>query len=481
MLNKPVVIGVSCLQQKESFDKLDESLVLMEKAALAAISDSTNTEIKNFIDEIQIPKGYWRYRDPGKWIATKNAFKKDIKTYITKIGVLQQNLINAACIRIIDGEINASLILGGESRYKKLIAKIENKKFIETELNENPDFYIKANDDLQLDIEENELGNMAVGYYSIMESSMRSKSKFDDHHNKIAKVYSNFSKIASKNPLAWSDKEYSIKDILYKNNKNPPQAFPYNKFHCTSWNVNQAAAIIICSEKIANLLNIPKDKRVYPIASSENNHMISTLQRPSLSDSAGMNLAAQFILEICKKNNLTPSLYDLYSCFPIAVQMFAKSLKLENLENTSITGGMSFAGGPLNSYVLNATAQIIKMIRKNKNTGIVTGVSGMMTKQSYALWSKNPLDEFTYKDVTEDAKKIDYPIEISNSNAGIGKIIGYTVLYLKQIPNKGVIYIEDNHKKRKIITTSDKLIMESMENEEWVGKKVQYIGNSLTI
>ena len=96
MQNKPVVIGVSCLQQKESFDKLDESLVLMEKAALAAISDTTNTEIKNFIDEIRIPKGYWRYRDPGKWIATKNNFKKDIKTYITKIGVLQQNLINAA-------------------------------------------------------------------------------------------------------------------------------------------------------------------------------------------------------------------------------------------------------------------------------------------------------------------------------------------------------------------------------------------------
>ena len=481
MQNKPVVIGVSCLQQKESFDKLDESLVLMEKAALAAISDSANKDIKNFIDEIQIPKGYWKYRDPGKWMASKNNFKKDIKTYITKIGILQQNLINSACARIIDGEINASLILGGESRYKKLRAKIENKEFIETVLNKNPDFYIKAKNDLQLDIEEKELGNMAVGYYSIMESSMRSKAKFDDHHKKIARAYNNFSKIASKNPLGWSDKEYSIIDILYKNKKNPPQAFPYNKFHCTSWNVNQAAAIIICSEKIANSLNIPEYKRVYPIASSENNHMIATLQRPNLSYSAGMNLAAEFILEVCKKNNLIPSLYDLYSCFPVAVQMFAKSLKLKNLENTSITGGMSFAGGPLNSYVLNATAQMIKRIRKNKNAGVVTGVSGMMTKQSYALWSKNPLDRFSFKDVTEDAKKIDCPIEISSSNKGIGEIIGYTVLYLKQVRNKGVIYIEDKDKKRKIITTSDKLVMKSMEKEEWVGRKVQYIGNSLTI
>ena len=293
MQNNPVAIGVSCLQQRESFDKLDESLILMEKAALAAITDSTNKDIKDFIDEIQIPKGYWKYRDPGKWIATKNNFKKDIKTYITKIGVLQQNLINSACKRIIDGEINASLILGGESRYKKLRAKIENKEFKETELNDNPDFYIKAEDDLQLDIEEKELGNMAVGYYSIMESSIRSSSNFNEHHNMIAKTYQDFSKIAFRNPLAWSDIEYSLKEILNKSEKNPPQAFPYNKLHCTSWNVNQAAAIILCSERLANSLNIPFSKRVYPIASSENNHMVATIQRPNLSKSAGMKIGSK--------------------------------------------------------------------------------------------------------------------------------------------------------------------------------------------
>ena len=58
--------------------------------------------------------------------------------------------------------------------------------------------------------------------------------------------------------------------------------------------------------------------------------MIATLQRPNLSKSAGMNLAAEFILDICKKNNISPNLYDLYSCFPVALAhyKYAFSFKL---------------------------------------------------------------------------------------------------------------------------------------------------------
>ena len=114
----PVVIGIGDIQQKDNFDNLDEALVLMNKVAEAAINDCGNKNIVNYIDEIRIPKGYWKYRDPGKWIANKNNFS-NTKTYVTKIGVLQQNLINSACKKILSGEINGSLIVGGESRYKR--------------------------------------------------------------------------------------------------------------------------------------------------------------------------------------------------------------------------------------------------------------------------------------------------------------------------------------------------------------------------
>ena len=198
MKNRPVVIGISSLQQKGKFDELDESLILMEKAAMHAVEDTNNQKIINYIDEIRVPKGFWSYRDPGRWIARNNGFNPNLKTYVTKIGVLQQNLINEACIKIQNDEIKASLIVGGESRYKKIKAILEDKEFIETKLKENPDFYIKAEEDLYTSEEIEQLGLMAVGYYAIIETALRSmmNDDIDRHAERLSEMYENFSKIA---------------------------------------------------------------------------------------------------------------------------------------------------------------------------------------------------------------------------------------------------------------------------------------------
>ena len=160
--------------------------------------------------------------------------------------------------------------------------------------------------------------------------------------------------------------------------------------------------------------------------------------------------------------------------------MFAKSLQLKDINNSSITGAMPFAGGPINSFVLHSTVKLISKIRKKqKGTGIITGVSGMMTKQSYALWSKTPVIDFIHKDFTNEANSIDKPVKLTNDVNGDGIIIGYTVL--KKNISKAVIYLNTSDNKRKLITSSDKSIIESMENEEWVGKKVNYKKNQLVL
>ena len=210
MKNRPVVIGLGSLQQTGDFADLDEALILMEQVTKAAIQDSTNNNITQYIDEVQVPKGYWKYRDPGKWIAKRNGFSH-AETSVTKIGVLQQNLINSACNKIITGKIRASLIVGGEARYKKIRALIEDKKYIETELSNNPDHYVKAKDDLHIKQEEEHLGLMAVGYYAILETALRAQKNLsiDEHKKYLGKMYSEFSKIAADNPGGWSEIDLS--------------------------------------------------------------------------------------------------------------------------------------------------------------------------------------------------------------------------------------------------------------------------------
>jgi acetyl-CoA C-acetyltransferase len=476
----PVVIGVSSITQKGNYEDLDEALILMDIATKNAIKDCGNDDIKKYINEISIPKGYWKYRDPGKWVAKNNNIK-NIKTSITKIGVLQQNLINKAAIKIQDGSINASLIIGGESRYKRVIASKLGKKYIETELNINPDQYIKAESELRLNVEEEALGEMAVGYYSILESAYRAskKNSIKDHNKNIAKLYEEFSKIAVNNKNTWVSVPLLNKDILETSDTNPKQSFPYNKLHCTSWNVNQSSALIICSEDIADKLNIAHSKRVYPIASSESNNMIPTLLRKKLIEPLGMKLAAKFILDFCKTHNIQPNTYDLYSCFPIAVQMFADSLELKNQQDLTVTGGMAYAGGPLNHYVLTSTVKMIEEIRNDiSKVGIVTGVSGMMTKQSFALWSKEPPKKFYFKDVSSEALKLDKPLKILNQPNGKAIIIGYTVMD-DPIGPKAVLYVEDLNNDRKILISRDKKYINDMEKNEWVGKEIDFNGRYL--
>ena len=477
MKNRSVVIGISAIQQKGNFENLDEALHLMDKAVKEALSDSGNKLVKDYIDEIRIPKGFWRYRDPGKWIARNNNFKNIPTTYVTKIGVLQQNLINEACQKIETGEINASIILGGEARFKQLRAVIEKKEYFETKLDENPDFYIKAKEDLYGDEELAELGAMAVGYYATMETAIRKNDGegIEEHQNNIALMYEEFSKIASENKDGWLNHPYAKEDILETSKKNKMLAYPYNKLHCTSWNVNQSAAIIICSEELANELEIDNKKRVYPISSSENNHMIAIQQRPKLYESLGMTYAANSINKMIERLDIKLDAYDLYSCFPAAIKMFTKSMGLDSEIPKTVTGSMPYAGGPLNSFVIHSTVKMIQKIRALEvKYGLITGVSGMMTKQSFCVWGKEYKEHFIFDDVTERAKLDESPIELSNISEGKGEIIGYTIIEGSENAAKAVLYLDDEKKHRKVVSSVDKNFINLLTEEEWVGKTLRF-------
>jgi len=252
-------------------------------------------------------------------------------------------------------------------------------------------------------------------------------------------------------------------------------AYPYNKLHCTSWNVNQSAALIVCSEALADKLKISYEKRVYPIASSENNHMIAIQQRPKLYESLGMIYAANSINNQAMKLGLEIDAFDLYSCFPAAVKMFSKSLNLDSEISKTITGSMPYAGGPLNSFVLHSTIKMIEKIRNSEVTyGLVTGVSGMMTKQSFCIWGKSYSEQFILDDVSKQAKISEIPVELSKISEGEGEIIGYTVFEESKNILKAVLYLEDEKRHRKVISSRDKNFICLLKEEEWVGKRIKF-------
>ena len=52
---------------------------------------------------------------------------------------------------------------------------------------------------------------------------------------------------------------------------------------------------------------------------------------------------------------------------------------------------MTFFGGPFNSFVLHATVTMVDALRESPTSlGLVTGVSGLLTKPALAVWSTTP-------------------------------------------------------------------------------------------
>src|SRR5207244_6690330 len=83
---------------------------------------------------------------------------------------------------------------------------------------------------------------------------------------------------------------------------------------------------------------------------------------------------------------------DLYSCFPSAVQIGAAELGLGLAETDrplTVTGGLSFAGGPGNNYSTHAIAPMADVLRADPGPhGLVTGLGWDRNTQRRALYSR---------------------------------------------------------------------------------------------
>ena len=98
----------------------------------------------------------------------------------------------------------------------------------------------------------------------------------------------------------------------------------------------------------------------------------------------------------------------------------------------------------------------------------------MMTKQSFCVWGKEYQKQFIFDDVTERAKLDENPVALSNIAEGKGEIIGYTIIEESEHASKAVLYLDDEKKHRKVVSSFDKNFINLLMEKEWVGKKVGF-------
>ncbi len=471
--NTPLLVGVGLVQQKEEDPTAAvEPIELMISAARQAGRDAGAAALLSQLDRVSVPHGRWAYQNPGGMIA-EAVGSPDAQTVSALPGISQQTLMSDVATAIQTGEIKTALVVGGEAGYRLLRARIEGVEVVDTPCETRPDVLLEPAAEI---VPEHEyargLGAMAVNYYALIDSAWRHARgrTLEEHRDRIAKRYERFSQIAAASPHGWEREPFdaaTIRDARIL-------AFPYTKHHASNWNVDQASALLFTSVGEAERSGVPRANWIFPQAFSESNHTVPVSLRGDLDRCVGAESAAPAVLDAAGCGAADLDFIELYSCFPVAVELYSEALGLSEETDWSFTGAMPFGGGPFNNFVLHAVAQLAEKLRtKGQGRGLVTTVSGLLTKQGFAVWGTEANDNgFQFVDVTSEvAEKAD----VRESNAdyvGPARVVGHTVIHGKAGRECGVIVVESPDGRRSIANSRSDEVMESMEREDLCGRRV---------
>jgi len=324
--------------------------------------------------------------------------------------------------------------------------------------------------------------NSPAELFAIMESALRHHQGLgvEEHRNRIAELYSRFSEIAAANPQAWRREPVPAAEIRDPTGKNAMIAFPYTKRHCSQWNVNRAAAILVCSAGYAAELGLDRSRWIFPVAATESKHVVVLAQQKQLFSHPGTVMAGEraFALAGIGRNELDA--VELYSCFPAAIQSFAHDLQLPPDRPLTVTGAMPFSGGPYNHFSLDGVARMADVLRDSSGSaparrfGLVTNLSGIFGKQACALFSNAPgADGYRFEDVTAAVAGLDPPLPLDDAYEGPATVVGYTVVFAGSSPSHAIAYCDTAAGARTVARSEDRTLMERLMQEEFCGRTVR--------
>lgn len=498
----PVLVGVAAANQRiEEAGQGQEPIQLMIAATRAAAADAqpaSEDDLLASIDDIAVPNGIWSYTNPAGLIATAVG-AADAYTVFAEVGILQHTLLSRACSLIASGDASVTLVAGGEAKYRALRAQIAGIELAETDASDMPgapdldrpdsdgsepdapDLFLQPHAELWSAVESAAGLGMPVGYYAIMDSALRYQQgqTVSEHRDQLADMYADFSQVAAANPDAWVREPVAAAYIRDASPKNKMLAFPYTKLHNSQWNVDQSAALLFCSVAKARELGIEESRWVYPLAAAESNHMNVVAERKDLHRSQGFEVAGQRAFEAAGRTPEEVQHMELYSCFPAAVRVQMAELGVDANRPLSVTGGMTFGGGPLNNFVFQATVKLAQILREHPgDTGMVTCISSFITKQGVALWSTSPNQSgFQALDVTDEVKAATPVCELVAAYDGEAEVAGFTVLYQGDAPWRGVAVCDLPNGARSVAYTEDAALINQMESSEFCGQSVTIAGN----
>lgn len=405
----PVIVGVG---QATERSEVTSAIAMAERAARSAIEEAPH--LRQRIERITVVAISFSRSvpEPAQELATRLGIEGATCELSSHGGNAPQYLVSRAAADIAAGRLRATLIAGAEATRSLRLA--------EPDVN----FLDLANANVEVEKGGNTIGPTLEGIlgkaeiraglsapstvYPMFESVLgkRAGRSHAQQRAVIAPLMARFTEVAAQNPYAWFPKAQSAAEIAEVGGANRLISEPYNRSMNSFPNVDQGAALLLTNLAIARELGL---ECVFPWAGAAAREL-PPAARPDLGTSAAMTSTSQAVLAASGISADDCAHIDLYSCFPVAVEVAAAGLGIDPAgdRELTVTGGLPYFGGPGNNYSTHAIASLVGRIRETGELGLVSANGGYMSKHAAGVYGGSPPEKgFVVADLSEAQARID--------------------------------------------------------------------------
>jgi len=476
----PILVGAAQYTQSKNTSSPLDPLGLMTHVCRSAIADTGAEKLRELIDTLYVVNLFqWTYRDAPGMLCNALGISPGSSYYTPIGGNTPQLLVHKAAKALASGQSRAVLLTGAEGIYS-LRRALKGDIVLDWPESESPE-RIDGEDPPGVNNLEGAYDlYLPVYVYPLFETALRFASgrSPDEHRDYMARLWEHLSNIASKNPHAWSRANLSAGEIATITEDNRYIGYPYTKNMNANINVDQSAALILTTQEVAEDLGISSSKWVYPLGGADFNDIWNFSQRPRLNESPAIRNAAQIALDQAELTLDEIDVFDLYSCFPSAVEIARSEIGIagDDPRDLSVTGGLTFFGGAGNNYSMHAIASVAERIRQNRSLkAMVTANGWYITKHSIGIYGGiPPANSWTAGDNSSRQRAIDaeaLPEPVEKAQGGL-MVEGYVVRHDRQgHPEKGTVLgrLSDGRRALAHIDATQETLLK-MEEKELVGR-----------
>ncbi len=472
-------IGAALVSQRsDDPDAGVDAARLIVDAVRAAGRDTGVSNALTGVQLVAVAGGSWTYRNAPRLVAQAIG-ATGARTHLIVPGVLQSGLFDRALSAIARGELDLAIVCGGEAKWRELRGHITGAPGTVTDDADAPlpDEVVQRHGHL---ISPQEIARRmydAPTHYALLETARRiaDGQSVAEHRDVVAEFWAGFNRVAQANPDAWNRTPMTAAQIATTTPKNRLIAYPYNKWHVSQQNVDQASALVFCSVAHAEALGVARDRWVFPHVIVDSNHMVPVSRRAVMHRSPGFAIAGARAFALAGAGADDIAHVDVYSCFPIAARTQALELGLGTDRPLTVTGGMAFGGGPFGNYVVQSAATMMRVLRADPGSrGLVTAISGMITKQGVSIWSTEPpAAGYRFDDVSAAVAAEVGEVPTVDGVDGSGRVLTYTVNADTEGPRRAIAVVDLGENRRALVASDDRAVAAHLVADDAAGVVVQ--------